>query len=205
MIKFKGILNSKRGTITDAEQRPAGISGKAFLAGRTEGGKNAYSVEYRPVGGLSPDEGTVSLWVSPVDWDGKDKKCHLFFSAAGEKQQMILYKYHSGDKILFFYNSEGKITALEFNIGNWKPGEFHHLAASWNSNEITLYVDGVLRQSKPLALKAKNPFTAFTVGTLNYWGNDIGKTLIDELKIYDKAIPSDEVAKEYSRLADKTK
>ena len=41
-----GVLNSRRGSVTDAEQRPGGISGRAFLAGRSADGKNAYSVRY---------------------------------------------------------------------------------------------------------------------------------------------------------------
>ena len=196
-----GVLNSRRGSVTDAEQRPGGISGRAFLAGRSADGKNAYSVRYAPLGGLSPDAGTVMFWVAPQNWSGGDKRFHLFFSASGEKQQMIIYKYHTGEKILFYYKSGDRITALEYKISDWREKEFHHIAAAWNGSEISLYVDGVFRQGKLLAQKASNPFTAFTVGSLNEWSNDSGKTLIDELKLYDSYLGADEIAKEFARFS----
>lgn len=198
-----GVLNPTRGALSDAVQRPQGISGKAFLIGRSDDGKHGYSATYTPVGGLSPDAGTVMFWIAPQNWNGRDSHFHLFFSAFGENQQMILYKYHTGEKILFYYKTGNRVTALEYKVSDWKEKEFHHIAAAWNEKEISLYVDGNFCCSRALLQKAANPFASFTVGTLSWWGNDSGRTLIDELKLYNSYLGADEVAKEFSRVSDR--
>src|SRR5690606_20293177 len=56
-----------------------GKFGKAFKSGPGAG------YLYFPAPGLiTPQAGTVEMWVQPIDWSGDEKSFHSFFRATGE-------------------------------------------------------------------------------------------------------------------------
>lgn len=88
---------------------------------------------------------------------------------------------------------------------NWiGPGTWHHVVVTLSGNTGRMYVDGVLRATN--TGMTHNPTNLGA--TLNYigksqWPNDPGfDGLIDELKIYNYALTTEQIAEEYLAYAD---
>ena len=70
-----------------------GLSGKALLLGNSRDKKAVQTVEYVPSSPISATEGSISFWVRPNDWDGKDhSNFHNFFGAMNGAERMMIYK-----------------------------------------------------------------------------------------------------------------
>jgi len=91
----------------------------------------------------------------------------------------------------------GAVLVKPFDLGRW-----YHLAATFKRPLITTYVDGVAVGS------ATWPFPVGQTGDMHLgrWGLDQGKTqshygLIDEVKIYRRALREDEIKSSYKHEA----
>ena len=74
--------------------------------------------------------------------------------------------------------------------------EWHHYALTYDGNTAKVYVDGQELESKPFSESiATNPARNLYIGK-NPWGNNFNG-LIDEVKIYDKALTGQEILASY--------
>ena len=196
----KGILNPKGSFKLTELLLPDGIVGKALLIGRESSRDKQYSAKYNSRI-LSAQSGTISFWIKPLDWGGADKEFFkMFFSASGLGQQIYIYKYINRQKLFFYCSSNGKVSVAECSIANWSPNEWHHIACIWSKSEIVLYVDGAKAAATALKSEFKTDFTSFTVGSLG-WAKEKGTSLLDELKIYKTALPSEKIRQEYNKYS----
>lgn len=188
-----------------------GISGKALLTGVSDDGKKSFCCKYDANDNIKMKEGSVSFWVTPIDWNGDDKKFHIFFEAqsTGCKDRLLIYKYINSDELLFLIgptaqiDGKSKWTIARTSVKNWKQGEYYFIACTWNSEEIKLYVNDQLKGTEKIKVPFENnSFSSFAVGGLypKDWQNGKGKTLIDEVKIYNKVLSPKEILDEYEKL-----
>lgn len=82
------------------------------------------------------------------------------------------------------------------NGPEYDDGELHHMVSTLTATEITLYIDGVLTGSSPLA--ANNSIAALSTAFAylakgGYDGDPTWQGLIPEFNIYNKALSADEV------------
>ena len=73
---------------------------------------------------------------------------------------------------------------MTYNIGDWRAGEWHHVAATWDATSLALYVDGQRRDwtgnaRPPDALAAR-----FSIGSTAAGGSQ-ADAVIDEFRISD--------------------
>ena len=152
---------------------------------------------------LSCQKGSVSFWVAPLDWTGSGKAPHIFFSARRDKSELLIYKYLNKD-LYFLMGPDGNYSIAKTSIKNWKRNEWHFVACSWEEKYLRLYVDGVLKSKVKRKVLPQSNYRTITLGT-RAWKIEKGTSLIDEVKIYFKVIPSLLVEKEYQALAGKLK
>ena len=183
-----------------------GLFGKAAVAGvtrRTGEKSEGYSCAYAADKNIRAERGTVVFWVKPVDWSGHDGHVHLFFEALGGNSCLRIYKYDVADNPLGFMFGPSKPvdgkqpwTMARISATSWKPDDWHLIACSWDAERLKLYVDGELKVSQKIAVPPATPFATIYVGgnCPAAWSNTgPGKTLIDELKIYDAPLGIEEV------------
>ncbi len=163
-------------------------------------GKEGNRLSYPVAGNVTLPEGTVSVWVQPIDWYGGDAMFHIFFDAAAAGGRLLLYEY-GPEMRLKFYVRDPKGAALAANAQMspdiWTPGSWHHLVSTWKPGEIAFYTDGKLAQritgkvSLPTDLGER-----FLVGTNPGWNPITGRddTVLDDLTLYNRALLPDEVA-----------
>ncbi len=176
----------------------AGRLGQALVAGAGQP-----LIHYPSAGHLSPMSGTVSLWVQPVNWTPDDEAFHSFFEsggADGDRDWLIFYKYYqNGWLLLRCSDAQGRVgIAKALDLG-WRPGEWHHLAATWSPRGLHIYVDGELAARQEGAIVVPDSVGAtFKVGD-DGWHvpNPEARTLIDDLRVYSHPLSDIEI----SRLA----
>ena len=174
-----------------------GIMGKGVITGVDQG--KALSCAYEAARNLNAEQGTVSLWLKPLDWDGKTPHFQVFFSATGKNSVMHIYRYHDvgagsphSRKLLFLFGPAKRdvqgnwqwTIASSGRAREWKRGAWHHVACSWDAENLTLYLDGQVEDRKRIRARLPAAFDRFAVGGFDTWSNTGGTTLIDELKIY---------------------
>ena len=96
---------------------------------------------------LSREEGTVEMWVCPVDWNDEETQSHLFFKNEGDGY-LWLYRHFAGGSLMDCCESGD--TAIHTSSGgtlSWAPRVWHHIAGAWSQAGAYFYVDGKLVKS----------------------------------------------------------
>lgn len=139
---------------------------------------------------FNPEEGTVEFWVKAIDWVPGDDNFHVFFEAKSDGA-IYLYKYFQDSKLLMLATNDHKYGPY-FSSGakiNWNKNEWHHVAGTWSSLGVLLYIDGEPISKAPVeaTLPSKTP-EFFSIGNLPWHSLRLGTTLIDEFRIYNKSL-----------------
>jgi hypothetical protein len=175
-----------------------GKRGQALLSGEGAG-YVSYAVERN----LLPDRGTVEFWVCPQDWAGTDEKFHVFFEAENPGW-LLVYKYFApGSGLFLISETHQSWSTLGQDFSQFRPGQWHHLAATWSARQICFYLDGkpstrLPRPPIPLGLSGR-----FMVGDRPWHIKRDARSLVDELYIYDRPLSEREVGWAYEHAADR--
>ncbi|MBO4632628.1 MAG: LamG domain-containing protein, partial [Lentisphaeria bacterium] len=185
----------------------AGVKEKAAKIGvQLVNGVPEGSLIHYPGRYLTPDAGTISFWLKPMNWDFKDNRFHIFFEAWGPDSWLVIYKYGDSRALLFLFGRRGNHRGSDWVIAGvpaakWERGTFRHVTASWDKENIRLYLDGVLQRTEKIAAAGKpGNFEGFSVGprSAKSWKNQTGESLIDDLRIYNCALSGPMVEKLYN-------
>ncbi len=172
---------------------------------------------YPMPGNFTPEQGTVSFWVAPLNWKPSEKSFQWFFSAKQKDFTLHVYKYVWANH-LFFYISSPKfqgtkkvMTVCAYITDDvWKVNTWHKLDAVWDRNGMKLYVDGVL----PKVKEWRNPVLKFAAPTDFPAAAANGKIMLngepsknpkdknertgfDNLRIYNRPLGEKEIYNEY--------
>ena len=172
--------------------------------------------EYEAQGNFNAPRGTVSLWVSSRNWKPSKQRFIFFFVAETADYTLMLYKYVEGQNLLLYLRSKnGDATTRHSAKGllddaDWEAGRWHHIAAAWDENGATLYIDGrvaepngAIRFPEPLAVPSLAANARMRLGALKWSSTDPeDRTAFDELRIYDKPLPAAEIRRLYEEFAD---
>jgi len=139
--------------------------------------------------------GTVEMWVQAQDWRADDPKFHVFFETRGQGA-LYLYKFWTSDKLLMLTAPavEGPYTSSQATA-TFAPGEWHHIAGTWSPAGVQAYFDG--KQAQPLPLPGQLPVTlgkTFLVGDQPWQFERTSSSIIDEVRIYDRALSPEHIA-----------
>lgn len=163
------------------------------------------NVCFSPEGNIDVQQGTVSFWVKPLDWSGADGGFNVLFRTQAGRNYFMLYKFFHGERLLMLIGKDEKWTSAQHRIGHWMPGQWRHVAATWNRDEQRLFIDGVLAcvRKRRFPLEAIEPVEPISVGPGGSWAKGfIGHSLIDELRIHDRPLSHAHVMELYRRDAD---
>ncbi|HSI20580.1 MAG TPA: LamG domain-containing protein [Verrucomicrobiae bacterium] len=145
--------------------------------------------------------GTASVWFNR---NSTDSNIHQVYDVAGtgnngltlSSDTSALSGCSAGDARIQY--GDGSTTR---NLcGATTNGAWHHLAATWSSTGVYLYLDGVLTASNtanaPAITLPANSYIGSNAGTLRYHNG-----LIDDVRLYGRALSGDEVTRLYGREA----
>ncbi len=192
---FEGTLNATalgEGTPLQVDgpvEYRSGRVGQALLCG--EGGA---AVWYKTVRNLRAGAGTVEMWVCPLDWTGKEDEFHVFLEAL-DPGWLVFYRYYQGG-ILTLMGTDGQhYRSASSPPIDWKPGEWHHLAGTWRSTRLEVYIDGKREGFVDEPLVPEKLADKFRVGDHPWHVARKRQTLIDEVKLYSAPLDADAIAR----------
>jgi hypothetical protein len=175
------------------------ISGAARTAGRFGGGLSFDGVNDLVTVADAPSLDltramTLEGWVRPAalgDWrtlllkEQPGQLVYALYANTDAPQRPSAHVFTSGDMAL-----RGPAT-LPLNA--WS-----HLAMTWDGLTLRLYVDGTLRASSALSGTATTSAGALRIGGNTIW-SEWFRGLIDEVRVYDRALSAAEVAADRDR------
>ena len=193
-LLFTGVPSSTGSRATVGVSYPPGKFGRGMLADAP--GEQAVV----PVPGLAREQGTVEMWLSPRFPLSAAREFAGILTMQSEpfilgfKTSLLLF-YSSKGEVVFLLNGEPK-SAIATRPLDWKPGEWHHLAASWGPEGMQLYVDGRL-ESRNRSRDGPGAVTGDVVVGNQAWTLNAGSfsdTVVDELRVSSSQRKAAEIA-----------
>lgn len=143
-----------------------------------------------PSSTISPQAGTIALWVAPSSETGA--------------RYLLGHTYNGSNRIaLLTINgklavSMGNTSLIQQNIAALPYGQMVHLALAWNNGQYTIYIDGEQKAAGTYSGLSQLRST-FDIG--NYGDPSLRIVgflgLIDEVRTYNRALAADEVRNLY--------
>lgn len=175
-------------------QTALGVGLTAGRFGRAVKVDGADRLVYDADGRVEPAAGSVQLWTRPT-WPWNDGREHVFLEiGAASTPSYRLRLAKAGWNGLYAWLSDGPGPAyhdlvLYGDVSHWQPGEWHHLAVVWQPvqpgadyRRYTLWVDGILQDSRVLRRPVDGRFEAISVGA-GLDGQDQADAVLDDLHI----------------------
>ena len=155
-------------------------------------------------GCINDKEGMVALHFRP-NWSGSDFKIRMFFSFPGPKNKgggpntaasLTLYTFRYKQPVqqlwLWIDDAGGGNNIAKTGIDDWEKGQWHHLAATWKTGLMEIYIDGELKARKRLKGVIGTPGETFYIGS-GPRGRDNTDGIVDEVCIYGRALTASEI------------
>lgn len=175
-------------TTVGTPELAGGVRGKAVLVGKDD--YLAYSLKDN----LDAVQGSLAFWAKPVGWSGNDEKFHYFVSMPGPQQWMMIQTVEG--TAAFLGGSRTAFTRSGTSIADWRDGEWRQVVVTWKGDQGRLYLDGKPAPPVTWPVVPTDLGDSLLVGG-QLFGTAPGRTAIDELTIYGRALAPELVAELY--------
>lgn len=107
---------------------------------------NTASLTFPTAGNLERDAGALEFWFRP-NWNGNDGVTHFFLDSGAAFVNGFRVVKDGANNLRFMLWRGSRESGVGYGIGSWQTGQWHHVAVTWTTNQIALYVDGQQRSS----------------------------------------------------------
>ena len=171
-----------------------GIRGAGLL--QQKGERCTYAI----AGNLDTSQGSYSVWVKPLNWDGHSGKFRHFLTVNAPTYQGLLYLYPVGDEAVLNYIRTNAGTPQDATsragapVDILKKGEWTHLVSTWDARALRIYANGKKvgdgLTSGTLPKLTEGTFTICPVEwwSGNQWGDPEERTICDEVRLFSRAL-----------------
>jgi Concanavalin A-like lectin/glucanases superfamily/Glycoside hydrolase 123, N-terminal domain/Carbohydrate family 9 binding domain-like len=170
---------------------------------------------YKIAKNINMKSATISMWATPLNWGWQDNRYQYFFQTAQNNpafriQLYVPGKYTGGGGVGLYcqFGTRKKAGFQAFSVLaplKWKIGEWHKIDASWDSTTMRVYIDGQLKAKKTLPNmdflsmeKSYFNINQFWTGKKNIHHNPEDRTIMDEFKVYDGVLSSEQIMQNYA-------
>jgi hypothetical protein len=144
------LVNSQAGKVSRNTRFVRTSGGKGFLSGKGAGNR---CVRYPGKGNFNPLQGTLEVWVKIGNGFGQHKRHEHLASLIVDGNNCIGLYYNWIEKRIIYWikdaDTPGKnISQKEYNTFmpgpklDWRAGQYHHIAVTWEKNHEIMYIDG---------------------------------------------------------------
>jgi len=137
---------------------------------------------------------TVAAWVNPKD--AGDGRYHPYVTK-GDHSYSLQHRHLAGDatdSLEFFIYDAGWRSARSVVNASFN-GEWHHVAGTYDGNNINLYVDGALKTTTPhVGAAAVRPSSPLYIGADCEWPDRTYQGAIDDVRLYNSPLSGIEIS-----------
>lgn len=161
--------------------------------------------------GITPHEGTVSMWLKPINWDSSKNEFVFFMQSVNAEKngRLILYKYSGAGlgTTFWFGNPQGKKSkdncyASTRKKNDLKQGEWYLISATWSkkNNLIRLYInDAEVASYNCTDAMFFDKFGSFVLNPQPFRPFDRKyETAFDQVRFYNRPLSEKELGKIYA-------
>jgi cytoskeletal protein CcmA (bactofilin family) len=136
---------------------------------------------------------TVAAWINPKD--AGDGRYHPYVTK-GNHAYSLQHRHLAGDlsdSIEFFiYDSTWQ--SARSNVDASFNGEWHHVAGTYDGNNINLYIDGALKTTTPhVGAIAVRPLYPLYIGADSEWPDRTYQGSIDDVRLYNSPLSAPKI------------
>ncbi|MDD5518384.1 MAG: hypothetical protein PHV98_03420 [Candidatus Omnitrophica bacterium] len=144
-----------------------------------------------------PSAMTVEAWVKPSTLNTALGIAGRYYGAG---DYMFNFRVESDNRFRFRVDDSASASYYAYSTTLSQPGEFFHVVGTYGNSTINIYVNGILESSQPGGADILQTVTNLAIGdivagTLTQPFNG----LIDEFRIYNRALSANEVRSHYLR------
>ena len=148
------------------------------------------SASCAPTPQLNPKRAlSVEAWIKPYSLAEGE------FSAVVRKDGSYALRFGDG-RLAFLLWIRGQAVYLNSKKTYWAPDHWHHVAATYDGAEMRLFVDGKLDKSSPQTGEIDASPAVCGIGSSG--NQQLFHGVIDEVRIYDRALMPDEIAQTHT-------
>jgi len=165
---------------------PGTAVGTGFAPGRYGQGvliDGSDTLTYTAAGNVNAEQGALEFWLKP-NWDGDDGGNHTLFWW-GEGGEFLHLRKDGISNLVFDRFYAGGSCGAPHGVGDWRAGEWHHLAITWRGTEMRLYEDGREVALTECSGTARPTAGEFYIGSA-LGGNQAIDAIVDELRVSDR-------------------
>lgn len=175
---------------------------------------------YKATGNISPDEGSVSIWLNNPDYapstkttDGQNRgNTALFeFVAKGKdsSQSYALYEFEDGVNFYIWPSwHHCPVATVGAKRNGIRKGEWYQVVFAWTASKLKIYLNGEKCGEMELRSEHAGKMRNFQMTADSYfgiprkvWGETRkSRVLFDDIKIYSCALPDLEIKRKFNEL-----
>lgn len=177
------------GDYEGSQEEVGEASGTSFVPGKFGQGvliDDTDTLVYPTDDNLSLAAGAIEFWVS-MNQSRDLGEIHVLFEIDYHDQGIQIVKHGGGDLRYLMRRGE-ELTDIGAAAGDWRSGEWHHVAAVWTDTQMILYVDGWPRASSSSAAPPLERGPEFYLGS-SPRGDWQADAIIDEFRISSIPVP----------------
>ncbi len=188
IMTYDGSGNENNGTLNG---NPQWVTGKTGGALEFDGNDDYVSCGNDASLDIT-DNLTIAVWVKTND-SGNSQ--HNPYVTKGDHSYAI--KHHISNSIEFFIYHDRNWNLVNFPVGGSFNGVWHHLAGTYDGTNLKLYIDGKLEATAAYTGSIGSSSFSVNIGR-NAQTGQFYKGVIDDVRIYNRTLTGDEIAKIYS-------
>jgi hypothetical protein len=180
------------------------IYGASWTSGRINGALNFDGVDdYVDCGNsetLDPTQGaTIEAWVKFNQIPFVAQHIMEIASRSGGGTDLDL-QTETDNRFKFFIGPGAPNVAVSNTVV--ETGEWYHIAGTYQANDnIKIYINGVLEETTSIGITRDSNSNNFCIGQSGAWSGRFFNGLIDEVKIYSRALSAEEIKAEYLQVS----
>jgi hypothetical protein len=161
--------------------------GLSFVSGHTGQAalfNNEDTLSYLTDSNIYPQQGAVQFWLKPL-WNGDDNQSYVFFEIGDSWFNRFRITKDGANNFRFMVWSSEVEYDVACNVSNWEANDWHQVRATWQSDSLSLYLDGVLCDTQTFVVMPASLSSQFFVGSSA--SQDMqAQSAIDEFAIYSQ-------------------
>ncbi len=146
--------------------------------------------------------GTIAVWCRPASVRGGLVNWSTGSGWSDERLVLAVNTYGGGARLLACM-ADGKGFQQFRTFSELRPGEWTHLAFAFDGKSVQVYQDGLLNSSTRQAVKPEIENVPLWLGRCQGLGEECFHGLLDEVRIYSRALSAQEVFALFKQDADR--